>query len=132
MDVGLCFQELGDLRHAHTKLKKTLQDRVTELEHCKRRAEQYEIEVKKLRSRVEELKRDLATAEDEVKILGVKCMCTKKCTCTRESRDLATAENCLIKGCAQEQLEKHVFSVENCLIKAILRNNKINTVFCCC
>ena len=74
---GLCFQELGDLRHAHTKLKKTLQDRVTELEHCKRRAEQYEIEVKKLRSRVEELKRDLATAEDEVKILIVKCICTK-------------------------------------------------------
>ena len=43
-----------------------MQDRVTELEHCKRRAEQYEIEVKKLRSRIEELKRDLATAEDEV------------------------------------------------------------------
>lgn len=59
-------KELSELRHTHSKLKKTLQDRVTELEHCKRRAEQYEIEVKKLRSRVEELKRDLASAEDEV------------------------------------------------------------------
>lgn len=31
-----------------------------------RRAEQYEAEVKRLRGRVEELKRDLAVAEDEV------------------------------------------------------------------
>ena len=62
----LFIQELADLRHSHSKLKKTLQERLTELDHCKRRTEQYEIEVKKLRSRVEELKRDLATAEDEV------------------------------------------------------------------
>ena len=47
---------------------------MTELEHCKRRAEQYEIEVKKLRSRVEELKRDLATAEDEVKFWESACV----------------------------------------------------------
>ena len=32
----------------------------------KRRAEQYESEVRKLRGRVEELKHDLANAEDEV------------------------------------------------------------------
>lgn len=34
--------------------------------HAVRRAEQYESEVKKLRNRVEELKRDLAVAEDEL------------------------------------------------------------------
>lgn len=38
----------------------------TELGHAVRRAEQYESEVKRLRSRVEELKRELATAEDEL------------------------------------------------------------------
>ncbi|XP_067652641.1 coiled-coil domain-containing protein 102A-like isoform X2 [Haliotis asinina] len=59
-------KELNDLRHIHAKLKKTLQDRVTELDHTKRRAEQYELEVKKLRCRVEELKKELAGAEDEV------------------------------------------------------------------
>ena len=42
------------------------QDKNTELEHCKRRAEQYETDVKKLRVRIEELKKDLANAEDEV------------------------------------------------------------------
>jgi len=41
-------------------------DKVTELSHAGRRAEQYETEVKRLRSRVEELKRELAIAEDEV------------------------------------------------------------------
>lgn len=43
-----------------------VQDKITELAHAVRRAEQYESEVKKLRSRVEELKRDLAVAEDEL------------------------------------------------------------------
>lgn len=43
-----------------------IQDKITELAHAVRRAEQYETEVKKLRSRVEELKRDLAVAEDEL------------------------------------------------------------------
>lgn len=38
----------------------------TELGHAVRRAEQYETEVKRLRSRVEELKHDLAGAEDEL------------------------------------------------------------------
>lgn len=40
----------------------------TELGHAVRRAEQYESEVKRLRSRVEELKRDLANAEDELDV----------------------------------------------------------------
>lgn len=43
-----------------------LQDKMTELSHTTRRAEQYEAEVKRLRNRVEELKRDLAVAEDEL------------------------------------------------------------------
>lgn len=43
-----------------------IQDKITELAHAVRRAEQYESEVKKLRNRVEELKRDLAVAEDEI------------------------------------------------------------------
>ena len=50
----------------HTKLKKTFQERQTELDHSRRRAEQYEMEVKKLRIRIEELKKELANAEDEV------------------------------------------------------------------
>lgn len=37
-----------------------------EMGHAVRRAEQYETEVKRLRSRVEELKKDLTYAEDEL------------------------------------------------------------------
>ncbi|GFX94412.1 coiled-coil domain-containing protein 102A [Trichonephila clavipes] len=59
-------KELADLKHAHTKLKKVLQDKSTELAHALRRSEQYEAEVKKLRGRIEELKKELAAAEDEV------------------------------------------------------------------
>ncbi|XP_067135719.1 coiled-coil domain-containing protein 102A-like isoform X4 [Centruroides vittatus] len=59
-------EELADLKHAHGKIKKVLQDKSTELAHALRRSEQYEAEVKKLRGRIEELKKDLATAEDEV------------------------------------------------------------------
>lgn len=60
------MKELSDLRHAYGKVKKTLQDKTAELEHARSRSEQYELEVKKLRGRIEELKRDLASAEDEV------------------------------------------------------------------
>ncbi|KAI5730361.1 hypothetical protein M8J76_012782 [Diaphorina citri] len=59
-------KELAELKHVYGKLKKTLMDRSTELSHCSRRAEQYEAEVKRLRGRVEELKRELAAAEDEI------------------------------------------------------------------
>lgn len=59
-------KELSDLKHSHGKLKKVLQDKMTESAHAVRRAEQYETEVKRLRVRVEELKRELAVAEDEV------------------------------------------------------------------
>lgn len=59
-------KELVDARHAHSKLKKMLAETNTELGHAGRRAEQYETEVKRLRGRVEELKRELAGAEDEL------------------------------------------------------------------
>lgn len=59
-------KELSDLKHSHGKLKKILQEKMTESAHANRRAEQYETEVKRLRVRVEELKRELAVAEDEV------------------------------------------------------------------
>ncbi|KAK3086168.1 hypothetical protein FSP39_014623 [Pinctada imbricata] len=58
--------KLNDLRHSHTKVKKALQDKITDLEHTRRRADQYEMEVKKLRGRVDELKKELANTEDEV------------------------------------------------------------------
>lgn len=59
-------KELSELKHAHSKLKKVFQEKSTELAHAVRRAEQYEAEVKRLRGRVEEVKRELAVAEDEV------------------------------------------------------------------
>lgn len=58
-----------DLRQTYSKQKKQLLESNTELAHSSRRAEQYEQEVKKLRSRIEELKDDLITAENEVSVL---------------------------------------------------------------
>ncbi|ERE79181.1 coiled-coil domain-containing protein [Cricetulus griseus] len=58
-------KELADLKHLHGKLKKQFQEKVAELAHANRRVEQHETEVKKLRLRVEELKKELAQAEDE-------------------------------------------------------------------
>ncbi|KAF0310647.1 Coiled-coil domain-containing protein 102A [Amphibalanus amphitrite] len=59
-------RELSELKHAHSKLKKVLQEKTTELSHAMRRAEQFEAEVRRLRGRVDELKRELGTVEDEV------------------------------------------------------------------
>lgn len=59
-------QELADLRHIHSKLKKQFQEKTAELSHANRRVESHEAEVKKLRLRVEELKKELGQAEDEV------------------------------------------------------------------
>ena len=64
--VSAPLQELADLKHVHGKLKKQFQEKVAELAHANRRVEQHEAEVKKLRLRVEELKKELAQAEDEV------------------------------------------------------------------
>ena len=41
----LYFQEIADIRHSHSKLKKMLAEANTELGHAVRRAEQYETEV---------------------------------------------------------------------------------------
>lgn len=49
-----------------TILKKSLEEKTTELSHAMRRSEQYEAEVKRVRARVEELKKELAAAQDEV------------------------------------------------------------------
>lgn len=69
----LCsLQELADLKHVHGKLKKQFQEKVAELAHANRRVEQHEAEVKKLRLRVEELKKELAQAEDEVSTAGAR------------------------------------------------------------
>ncbi len=54
------------MKHAHSKIKKALAEKSTEFEHAQRRAEQYELEVKKLRGRIDDLKKDLANAEDDV------------------------------------------------------------------
>ncbi|XP_029767620.1 coiled-coil domain-containing protein 102A isoform X1 [Terrapene carolina triunguis] len=59
-------KELADLKHIHGKLKKQYQEKTAELAHANRRVEQHEAEVKKLRLRVEELKKELAQAEDEM------------------------------------------------------------------
>jgi coiled-coil domain-containing protein 102 len=47
-------------------MKKMLSEANIEMGHAVRRAEQYETEVKRLRSRVEELKKELSFAEDEL------------------------------------------------------------------
>lgn len=47
-------------------MKKSLEEKTTELSHAMRRSEQYEAEVKRVRARVEELKKELAAVQDEV------------------------------------------------------------------
>ncbi|CAD7004941.1 unnamed protein product [Ceratitis capitata] len=59
-------KDISEIKLSHSKLKKLLSETNTELGHAVRRAEQYEAEVKRLRQRVEELKRELAGAEDEL------------------------------------------------------------------
>lgn len=60
------FQEVVDLKHSYSKIKKMLAEKTTELSHALRRSEQYETEVKRVRARVEELKKELASAQDEL------------------------------------------------------------------
>ncbi|XP_060871828.1 coiled-coil domain-containing protein 102A isoform X1 [Metopolophium dirhodum] len=57
--------ELANLKHILSKQKKVCVDQSAESAHLVRRGEQYENEVKRLRSRVEELKRELATTEED-------------------------------------------------------------------
>lgn len=86
----LLLQELADLKHIHTKLKKQYQEKMAELAHANRRVEQHEGEVKKLRLRVEELKKELAQAEDEVSPCG--------------RHTLGRGWLCLFRGCRRPHL----------------------------
>lgn len=53
------------MKHSFSKQKKIFTDQSAELAHLTRRGDQYEGEVKRLRIRVEELKRELATTEED-------------------------------------------------------------------
>jgi coiled-coil domain-containing protein 102A len=59
-------KEIADLKHSQSKLKTILTENTTELSHAMRRSEQYEAEVKRIRARVEELKKELTVAQDEL------------------------------------------------------------------
>ncbi|XP_077567777.1 coiled-coil domain-containing protein 102A-like [Stigmatopora nigra] len=63
---GRCYRELADVCHIHAKPKKQFQEKIAELTHANRRVEAHEADVKKLRLRVEELKKELGQAEDEL------------------------------------------------------------------
>ncbi|XP_034941762.1 coiled-coil domain-containing protein 102A [Chelonus insularis] len=65
-DTKQLHQDLLDMKHVNSKLKKVLAEKTTELTHALRRSEQYETEVKRVRGRVDELKKELALAQDEV------------------------------------------------------------------
>ncbi|KAG5323195.1 C102A protein, partial [Acromyrmex heyeri] len=57
---------LLEVKQYQASLKQSLAEKTTELSHAMRRSEQYEVEVKRVRARVEELKKELAAAQDEV------------------------------------------------------------------
>jgi len=59
-------RELLELRHSHGRLRKAHADRGEEMTHWRRKAETSEKEVKRLRARIEELKKELARAEDQM------------------------------------------------------------------
>ncbi|XP_076991379.1 coiled-coil domain-containing protein 102B isoform X4 [Tamandua tetradactyla] len=59
-------EELLELQHAYHKLNKQYQERMAELTHANNLMDQNEAEVKKLRFRVEELKRGLNQKEEEL------------------------------------------------------------------
>lgn len=88
VNTSALLQELADLRHVHSKVKKQYQEKMAELAHANRRVEQHETEVKKLRLRVEELKKELGQAEDEVHslkiilIIASSVFCGFLCCCT--------------------------------------------------
>ncbi|KAL0108410.1 hypothetical protein PUN28_015154 [Cardiocondyla obscurior] len=57
---------LLEVKQYQAALKQSLAEKTTELSHTMRRSEQYEMEVKRVRARVEELKKELVAAQDEV------------------------------------------------------------------
>nr|XP_009671523.1 PREDICTED: coiled-coil domain-containing protein 102B isoform X1 [Struthio camelus australis]XP_009671533.1 PREDICTED: coiled-coil domain-containing protein 102B isoform X1 [Struthio camelus australis] len=60
-------QELQNLQHSYSKLKKECQEKVMELVYANKKVEEHETEVKILRIRVEDLERELNQSEDENK-----------------------------------------------------------------
>lgn len=98
-----------------------IQDKITELAHAVRRAEQYETEVKKLRGRVEELKRDLAVAEDELD------------SATNNVRKLQRTNDELQEQVDNFQVQlQHLhtrYDNDKCFLKKIQYAIKINTIF---
>lgn len=64
-DINLKNKELVDLKHTFAKTKKLLQEKQDELEHTRKVAETNDAEVKRLRTRVDELKKSLAKSEDD-------------------------------------------------------------------
>ncbi|RLU18725.1 hypothetical protein DMN91_009082 [Ooceraea biroi] len=57
---------LLEVKQYQATLKQSLVEKTTELSHAMRRSEQYEAEVRRVRARVDELKKELAAAQDEV------------------------------------------------------------------
>lgn len=57
---------LLEIKQYQASLKQSLAEKTTELSHATRRSDQYEAEVKRVRARVEELKKELAAAQNEV------------------------------------------------------------------
>ena len=55
--ANLGQEELTSLRAAHGKLQKVLSEKASELSHAVRRAELYEREAKKLRHKLEDIRR---------------------------------------------------------------------------
>ncbi|RWS09222.1 coiled-coil domain-containing protein 102A-like isoform X2 [Dinothrombium tinctorium] len=65
-EISKKCKELNDLKHAHNQLKKVLQEKCIELANVLRKNDAYENEIKKLRLKTDELKKELVVAEDEV------------------------------------------------------------------
>ena len=59
-------QDLNEMKRQMNKDQKCIHDRNEELAHSRRKSEQHESEVRSLRSRIEELKKQQTSTEDEV------------------------------------------------------------------
>ncbi|XP_043461131.1 coiled-coil domain-containing protein 102A isoform X2 [Leptopilina heterotoma] len=104
-------KELVELKHGYSKMKKMFGDKTMELSHAIRRSEQYEAEVKRVRSRVEELKKELASAQDDMDVA------------TNSVRKLQRTNECLV-----EQLEASNMQLEHFKNRVTTVNNTENCV----
>lgn len=60
--------QVNELRRVCARQRRQLEEMAGELEHANRRIDQYEAEVRKLRARIDILKRDLTLVENEVSV----------------------------------------------------------------